>query len=53
MIINDWTARSHFHDIMTHKFQQIKNTKWLFMILLREEEDEEETRDTKEDNLTS
>jgi len=29
MIIKNWTACSHFGDIMTHKLQQIKNTQRL------------------------
>ena len=46
MIIKNWTACSHFGDIMIHKLQQIKNTQRLLY-------DVAQGGDTKQDCLTS
>jgi hypothetical protein len=44
MIVKNWTACSHFSDIMAHKLQQIRKTQQLFDIAQGEEEDRRHKR---------
>jgi ethanolamine utilization protein EutP (predicted NTPase) len=39
MIIRNWTACSHFGDIMTHKFQQISYTRRLLSDIVQKEDE--------------
>jgi hypothetical protein len=38
MIVRNWTACSHFGDIMAHKLQQIRNTRQLLSDLAQKED---------------